>query len=141
MDQACQHLNVIAQPANNFTVTGISPSGGGAPLFPINQYAGLLNTATTVEVIKHLMRSYTEEPVVVGNISVRLDRRDYMQRWGSMLGAEQQQLTQETGVFKTQMMFNGTPRVLIQGGAFGTYGVPRFIGSIPARPLYFNRWF
>jgi hypothetical protein len=141
MEQACWHLNNVAQPPTVFSVTGVSPMGGGAPLFPINQYAGLLNTATTVEVLKHLMRSYTEEPVVVGNISVRLDRRDYLQRWGSMLGTEQAQLTQETGVFKTQMMFNGQPRVLIQGGAFGTYGVPRFLGSIPARPLYMNRWF
>jgi hypothetical protein len=141
MEQACWHLNNVAQPPTVFSVTGVSPMGGGAPLFPINQYAGLLNTATTVEVLKHLMRSYTEEPVVVGNISVRLDRRDYLQRWGTMLSTEQAQLTQETGVFKTQMMFNGTPRVLIQGGAFGTYGVPRFLGSIPARPLYMNRWF
>jgi hypothetical protein len=141
MEQACWHLNNVAQPATVFSVTGVSPMGGGAPLFPINQYAGLLNTATTVEVIKHLMRSYTEEPVVVGNVSVRLDRRDYLQRWGTMLSDEQSQYTQEIGVFKTQMMFNGSPRVLIQGGAFGSYGVPRFIGSIPARPLYMNRWF
>jgi hypothetical protein len=141
MEQACWHLNNSAQPATTFSVTGVSPSGGGAPLFPVNQYAGLLNTATTIEVIKHLMRSYTEEPIVVGNISVRLDRRDYLQRWGTMLGDEQAQYTQEIGVFKTQMMFNGSPRVLIQGGAFGSYGVPRYIGSIPARPLYMNRWF
>jgi hypothetical protein len=141
MEQACWHLNNSAQPATTFSVTGVSPSGGGAPLFPVNQYAGLLNSATTIEVIKHLMRSYTEEPIVVGNISVRLDRRDYLQRWGSLLSDEQAQYNQEIGVFKTQMMFNGSPRVLIQGGAFGSYGVPRYIGSIPARPLYMNRWF
>jgi hypothetical protein len=141
MEQACWHLNNVAQPATTFSVTGISPMGGGAPLFPINQYAGLLNTATTIEVIKHLMRSYTEEPVVVGNISVRLDRRDYLQRWGSLLADEQDQYNKEVGTYKTQMMFNGQPRVLIQGGAFGSYGVPRYIGSIPARPLYMNRWF
>jgi hypothetical protein len=141
MEQACWHLNNVAQPPTNYSVTGISPMGGGAPLFPINQYAGLLNTATTVEVLKHLMRSYVEEPVVVGNVSVRLDRRDYLQRWGSMLSDEQEQYSKELTTFKTQMMFNGQPRVLIQGGAFGSYGVPRFIGSIPARPLYMNRWF
>jgi hypothetical protein len=141
MEQACWHLNNVAQPATTFSVTGVSPMGGGAPLFPVNQYAGLLNTATTIEVIKHLMRSYTEEPVVVGNVSVRLDRRDYLQRWGSMLSDEQDQYNKELGTYKTQMMFNGSPRVLIQGGAFGSYGVPRYIGSIPARPLYMNRWF
>lgn len=141
MQQAVWHLNNAAQPATTFSVTGVSPMGGGAPLFPINQFAGLLNTATTVEVLKHLMRSYVEEPIVVGNISVRLDRRDYLQRWGSLLATEQAQLTAETSVWKVQMMFNGSPRVLIQGGAFGSYGVPRYIGSIPARPLYMNRWF
>jgi hypothetical protein len=141
MEQACWHLNNVAQPATTFSVTGVAPMGGGAPLFPINQYAGLLNTATTIEVIKHLMRSYTEEPVVVGNVSVRLDRRDYLQRWGSMLSGEQDQYNKELGTYKTQMMFNGSPRVLIQGGTFGSYGVPRYVGSIPARPLYMNRWF
>lgn len=141
MEQAVWHLNNSAQPATTYSVTGISPMGGGAPLFPLNQWAGLLNTATTVEVLKHLMRSYTEEPIVIGNVSVRLDRRDYLQRWGSMLATEQAQLTSETSVWKVQMMFNGSPRVLIQGGAFGSYGVPRYIGSIPARPLYMNRWF
>lgn len=134
MEQAVWHINNSTQPPTNYSVLG----GQG---FPLQSWAGLLNTATTVEVIKHLMRSYTEEPIVVGNISVRLDRRDYLQRWGSLLATEQAQLTAETTVFKTQMMFNGQPRVLIQGGAFGSYGVPRYIGSIPARPLYMNRWF
>lgn len=141
MEQACEHINVEAQPATSFSVTGIAPMGGGAPLFPLNQYAGLLNTGTTVEVIKHLMRSYTEEPVVVGNVTLRMDRRDYMQRWGTMLDTEQPQYLKQLGVFKTQMMFNGSPRVLIQGGAFGNYGVPRMMGSIPARPFYLNRFF
>jgi hypothetical protein len=141
MEQSVWHLNNMAQPASNYSITGIAPMGGGAPLFPLNSWAGLLNTAATVEVLKHLMRSYVEEPIVVGNVSVRLDRRDYMQRWGSMLADEQALLQSQLSVFKVQSMFNGTPRALIQGGAFGSYGVPRYIGSIPARPLYMNRWF
>ena len=74
MEQACQHLNNEAQPVTNYSTTGVSPSGSGAPLFPLNLFAGLLNTATTIEVVKHLKRSYTEEPQMTGSSSARLDR-------------------------------------------------------------------
>ena len=141
MEQAVWHINNEAQLSTVYSVTGVAPMGGGAPLFPLNQWAGLLNSATTVEVIKHLMRSYTEEPVVVGNVTLRMDRRDYQQRWQTMLDVEQPQYLKQLAVFKTEMMFNGSPRVLIQGGAFGNYGVPRMMGSLPARPYYMNRWF
>lgn len=142
MEQACMHINNSAQPATNYSVTGVAAMGGGAPLFPLNQWGGLLNTATTIEVLKHLMRSYVEEPAVVGNVTVRMDRRDYLQRWGSMLSDEQDQYNKELAVFKVQSMFNGSPRVLIQGGAFGNYATPRIVGgAVAARPYYMNRWF
>jgi len=141
MEQACQHLNNEAQPVTAFSTTGVSASGSGAPLFPLAQFAGLLNTATTIEVVKHLKRSYTEVAQLVGTSTPHLDRSSYQQRWNDILNDEQMSYNRQLAVWKTQMMFNGSPRVLIQGGAFGNYAVPRFIGSIPARPYYLNRWF
>ena len=141
MIQAVQHLNVMSQPGMVYSANGVSPMGGGAPLFPINQFAGLLNTATTIEVIKHLKRSYTEDPDWQGPSSARLSRRDYQQRWDDNLRDEQADYKAQLDTFKIAYMFNGSPRVLIQGGAFGSYGVPRFVGSIPARPYYMNRFF
>lgn len=140
MIQAVQHLNNMSQPAQTYSATGYSPTGGMAPLYPINQWAGLLNTALTMEVIKHLKRSYTEDPDISG-AGVRMSRRDYQQRWDSILNDEKEDYNRQLDTYKLSVMFNGSPQVLIQGGAFGKYGVPRFVGSIPARPLYFNRWF
>ena len=49
--------------------------------FPHEQWGALLEFATYIETIKHLKRSYVEQPDWQGVTVARADRRDYLQRW------------------------------------------------------------
>lgn len=136
MGQALRALNTRMQPAQNFTIDGI----GGA-LFPSQDWGPVLEQATYVEVIKHLRRSYVEQPMLQGGEVTRHDRRDYMDRWSMILSDEQEQLKQQMETMKIRFMGLGRPAVLVSGGAYGRFGPTRFVGSIAARPRYFARFY
>jgi len=114
--QAVGHLNNVAQPYMWFSADGTQ---GG--LFPYQQWGGLINSALTVEVLKHLMRSYTEDPDLVGNVQARASRRDYQMRWGEMLRVEMETFKAERDTFKITYMFRMQPRALVSGGAYGNF--------------------
>jgi hypothetical protein len=128
---AVGRLNTAAQPYQTYTLDG---DGGAA--FPIAAWGALLEQALYVEILKHLRRSYVEQPLLQGGEVTRHDRRDYMQRWGEVLADEQQQLKEQLDVFKIRAMGLGRPAVLVSGGAYGrspsgvrymgTRGRPRF---------------
>lgn len=130
-------LNTTAQPYQTYTIDG----DGGAS-FPVMQWGPLLEQATYVEVLKHLRRSYVEQPVFQGsNASVtRLDRRDYMDRWGMILEDEQAVLKSQLAVFKVANMGLGKPQVLVSGGVYGRFGPTRYAG-MAARPRYWARFY
>lgn len=134
---ALGRLNTIAQPFSTFTVDG----DGGAQ-FPYLQWGPLLEALTWIETLKHLIRSYNEQPMFQGsgNIS-RLDRRDYVQRWRDSLMEEEQAAKSQLDVFKIAQMGLGRPAVLISGGTYGRYGPTRMAGSVAARPRYYTRWY
>ena len=130
-------LNTVAQPWGNYTVDGI-----GGPKFPLAQWGGLLGQYTFAEAVKHLIRSYTEQPLVQGAGGItRLDRRDYTDRWRTVLADEQAELTRMLEVFKIRHMGFGSPRVLVSGGAYGRYAPTRIAGSVAARPRMWARWY
>jgi len=126
--QTVQHLNVMAQPSGNYTVDGIN-----GPKISLQQWSGLVNTALTVEVIKHLMRAYTEDPDIVNATGTRESRRDYQSRWQTMLSIEQADLEPQFEVWKLSLAFQGQPSVLVAGGVFPTFYYNRFVGNV-ARP-------
>ena len=127
-------LNTMAQPYQTYTVD--MPGQ-----FPVQQWGPLLENATYVEAIKHLVRSYVEQPEAQVNGVSRLDRRDYMQRWQSVLQMEEESLKEQFQTFKIRNMGFGRPRVLVSGGVFGRYGPTRFAGSVAARPRYWTRFY
>lgn len=133
---ALQRLNTIAQPYMTYTLDG----QGGAP-FPVAQWGGLLDAALYIEALKHLIRSYVEQPEAMGVSVARLDRRDYMNRWQTVLDMEQQDFRQQLEVFKIAHMGLGRPRVLVSGGVYGVYAPTRTAGSAAARPRYWARWY
>lgn len=96
--------------------------------FPFTTDTPLLSQALLVESIKHLMRSYVEQyrPVGGGNITY-FDRRDYLQRWQSMLTIEQAQLMTWLDLFKKDQMAFGQTSTLVGGYAtwYGRY--PRYM--------------
>lgn len=134
---ALGRLNTIAQPFSTFTVDG----DGGAQ-FPFAQWGPLLEAMSWIETLKHLIRSYTEQPQFIGsgNIS-RLDRRDYVQRWRDVLMEEEAAAKSQLDVFKISQMGLGRPAVLISGGVYGRYGPTRMAGSVAARPRYWTRFY
>lgn len=129
-------LNTTAQPFQTYTIDG---DGGAA--FPVDRWGALLERSLYVEALKHLVRSYVEQPMFVGGSVTRLDRRDYMDRWRSILGDEEPTLRQQLEVFKIANMGMGKPAVLVSGGVYGRYGPTRIAGSAAARPRMWTRWY
>jgi hypothetical protein len=134
---AMGRLNTMAQPYSQYSVNG----AGGAE-FPMAMWGSLLESLTWIETLKHLIRSYTEQPEFIsgGNIS-RLDRRDYMTRWRTIMQDEEALVKSQLDVFKISQMNLGRPAVLISGGVYGRYGPTRMAGSVAARPRYWTRFY
>lgn len=130
---ALGRINIWAQPHQTYVVDA---SQGGKE-FPLAQWGGLLELATYIEVIKHLRRSYIEQPDLVGANLARLDRSSYIQRWEALLRDEQSELSNLIDQFKIAHLGLGRPSVLVSGGAYGSWGPFRSVAGIAARP---NLW-
>jgi hypothetical protein len=62
----------------------------------------VLTRALRIVIIRHLIRSYVEQPNLTGAQAVYEDRRDYLQRWQSVLQIEEQQFQQVLALWKRQ---------------------------------------
>lgn len=134
---AVGRLNTVAQPYQSYTIDG----DGGAS-FPIDRWGSLLESALYVECLRHLIRSYVEQPEVQSGSGVsRLDRRDYKDRWEDVLGVEEPVLKQQLEHFKIANMGLGRARVLVSGGAWGRWGPNRLPLSQAARPNWMTRMY
>lgn len=131
---ALDKLNTIAQPHTTYSLEQQNQ-------FPFAQWGGVLDMALYIEAIKHLIRSYTEQPSVEGVTTARLDRRDYMERWMRVLEIEQREFDRMLENFKMSHMGLGRPRVLVSGGVYGNYGPTRLPGVAAARPRYWARFY
>jgi hypothetical protein len=131
---AVGRLNTMAQPSMVYT---LNPDGQ----FPLAQWGSLLESMTYVECLRHLRRSYVEQPDLEGGSVTRFNRRDYLDRWGQILADEEAILKEQLDVFKIRHMGFGSPRVLVSGGVYGRYGPTRFAGSVAARPRYWSRFY
>ncbi|GAA1978616.1 hypothetical protein [Kitasatospora viridis] len=130
-------LNTTAQPYQTYTIDG----DGGAG-FPVTQWGSLLESALYVECLRHLVRSYVEQPEFSSGSGVsRFDRRDYMDRWQNILAGEEPVLTSQLQTFKIANMGLGRPRVLASGGVYGRFGPTRFPLSAAARPRFSTRFY
>jgi hypothetical protein len=129
-------LNNVSQPYQSFT---IAP---GPSKFPTAKWGGLLELSLYIETIKHLMRSYVEDPTVEGGGQyARINRRDYLERWGSILAIEEDDYRRELGVYKMAFRGLGQPRVLVAGGAYPNYNEYRRYSSEIAQPHWWARFY
>jgi hypothetical protein len=125
---ALNKINLTMQPAFSFTTDAGSQ-------FPYQDWGGLLEQGLYIETIRHLIRSYVEQPNPTGVTVSRMDRRDFSDRWTSVYEMEYADYMNMLSDFKIQMMFLSRPRVLVSGGAYGNWGPTRLPGSAAARGI------
>lgn len=82
----------------------------------------LLVQGTFLVVLRHLIRSYTEQPAPTGAAVGYLDRRDYMQRWQAVYQLELAVWQRWSALWKRQFLGLGHGRLLVANKASRTYG-------------------
>lgn len=120
---ALYYINNYYQPATGYDDT----------TFPFAQHSPLLAQALVVEGIKHLMRSYVEQPSPGGpGTPSYFDRRNYLDRWKIILDSEEQTLNMWLDLFKRDQMGFGDTSTLVGGYASYTSRIPRYMrGKFP----------
>lgn len=135
MQIALNRINLTFQPVSHYTLNYDSSE------WPYATAAGLLDEATYIEVIKHLIRSYVEQPTLEGATVAKLNRQEYMGRWQQVLQIEEQTFKQMMDVWKISQMGLSRTRLLVSGGVFGNYSNRYFRGLAAARGNYWQRFF
>jgi hypothetical protein len=92
--------------------------GGEGQTVP-QQYAGLTVLGTYYEIVRHLIRSYVEIPARVNAQVTYLDRRDYMNRWQSILAAEWPEYVKMVKMAKRNELSLASGSLLVAGGIYG----------------------
>lgn len=127
---AVDRIGSVAQPHATYDLSGVN----GQPIDPV-QWGGLIAQGTWVEVLKHLRRSYREQPTLQGANVAILDRSRYASEWDAEIADEKADLASMLSVFKIAQMGLGRPRVLVAGGLYGNLdrydtiipgGMPRY---------------
>lgn len=97
----------IQNPPTDSTVDNFIVNGAPQSDFP------LLAHATLIAVIRHLIRSYVEQPDPTGAQIVYGNRRDYYQRWMQVLQLEETRYMRLLTLWKRQFLGLGGSRVLV----------------------------
>jgi hypothetical protein len=77
----------------------------------------LLVQAVFVQALRHIMRSYVEQPMPTGAQIAWQDRRDYLQRWQSMYELEMQQYLRWVALYKRGFLQLGHSKLLVSAKA------------------------
>jgi hypothetical protein len=116
LELACNRINITSQPYTNYSVIG------NGKQFPEKHYSVLI-IGTYLEVIRHLIRSYTEQPTMSGGPGVAyLDRSNYADRWRQILADEKDDYDKAVRSFKRSLLGLGGGSLLVAGGIFGSAG-------------------
>lgn len=94
----------VQQPVTGFTEDS----------FPLDHNGGaLLSQGLLVVTIRHLMRSYAEQPDTDNSPVAFLDRRRYQETWGKMLEIEEAQYRRVLALWKRQYFGFGKSKLLV----------------------------
>lgn len=77
----------------------------------------LLVQGILIQVIRHLMRSYVEQPMPTGVQIAWQDRRDYLQRWKEVFDIEHEQYKRWVALYKRGYLQLGNSKVLVAAKA------------------------
>lgn len=112
MGQGLMKLNVTGYPV---TAYGVSMDDEKIP----KNFAQLTLWATKLEAIRHLIRSYTEQPDFRNMQTTYTDRRDYADRWMAVLEEEKPEFTSAVKMAKRSLLRLGRGSLLVGGGIYG----------------------
>lgn len=113
IDEALFDINVY-NPQTEFGIDKFAlPTTDNKP----NANLVLAVQGTLVAVIRHLMRTYTEQPLPTGGQVTYEDRRDYLQRWGTVYQIEFQHYDHLVKMWKRQFLNLGHSKVLVSNKA------------------------
>lgn len=100
--------------------------------FPWDENGILVSQGLVVEIIKHLIRSYTEQPTPQGSGYARLSRKDYAQAWMPILEQEKEMFEMMLKFFRRSYLQLGSGAGLLTyknfGAARGRRGIFRARG-------------
>lgn len=113
MHLSVQRINMTGVPLSRFGV------GAGTTQMP-TEFQGFLLIGTYLEVLVHLMRSYTEQPNVPGMSVTYTDRRDYVQRWKQIYDIEKRDFDDSLKLAKRKLLGLGRGSLLVAGGIYGS---------------------
>ena len=110
---ATTRINTIGQPLTTF--------GTGPGSKEVHQnLRGLMVIGLYIEVLKHLVRSYVEQPEFRNQQVNYTDRRDYFQRWQTVLQDETRDFTRSVALAKRSLLGLGRGSLLVSGGIWGS---------------------
>jgi hypothetical protein len=118
MRVATYRINTTGNPPTEFDVGGVPNQYTPVPPF----LKGTLVIGTYIELLKHLVRNYTEIPVFQGANITFADRRDYQQRWQSVLQEEQDGFKSMVIQAKRKLLGLGSTAILVGGGFWSVGG-------------------
>jgi hypothetical protein len=112
VSQAVMRFNVLGFPVTNYGVDV------GSATIPAN-FSALMIWATKLEIIRHLILSYTEQPTFQSVQTTFTDRRDYAQRWQAVLAEEKPDFEKAVKLSKRSLLKLGRGSLLVSGGIYG----------------------
>lgn len=119
MKVAVARMNTIGFPVTSFDI------GTGQQVH--KNLRGVLTIGVYIEVLRHLIRSYVEQPEFRNQQVNYTDRRDYMNRWQSVLQDELRDYDKSVRMAKRSLLNLGGGSLLVSGGIYGRGG-SRFKG-------------
>lgn len=112
LGQAVMKFNVLGYPV---TAYGVDV---GSQAVPAN-FGPLIIWATKLEIIRHLIASYTEQPEFRNMTTTYTDRRDYARRWREVLDEEKPEMEKAIKMAKRSLLNLGRGSLLVSGGIYG----------------------
>lgn len=111
---ATTRFNYTGFPVTSYSFGDGSSGQGG--------FTGLLVIGTYIEVVRHLVRSYTEIPVWQNMNVTYEDRREYFSRWEQVLQTELSDYQTMVKMAKRSLLQLGRGALLVAGGIYGPGG-------------------
>lgn len=130
---AVTRINTIGFPITNYEVGD----------FPGSQEThknlrGIMVIGLYIEVLRHLIRSYVEQPDFKNQTINYTDRRDYLSRWQSVLQEESRDYDKNVRMAKRSLLNLAGGSLLVSGGIYGSgRGIFKGVYGMQARSARF----